>query len=98
MIADEQLFFLHFFFCLYSGNVIITSVQNIIKSEGLKGLYRGLSPTILALLPNWAVSNLLILKTINWKLLIKVLDFCLLFILVCDLKFSSFSYELLRCL
>ncbi|KAJ7943118.1 nicotinamide adenine dinucleotide transporter 1, chloroplastic-like [Quillaja saponaria] len=37
------------------GSVIITSLQNIIKTEGLKGLYRGLSPTILALLPNWAV-------------------------------------------
>ncbi|XP_022775947.1 nicotinamide adenine dinucleotide transporter 2, mitochondrial-like [Durio zibethinus] len=37
------------------GSVIITSLQNIIKNEGLKGLYRGLSPTILALLPNWAV-------------------------------------------
>ncbi|XVE92602.1 hypothetical protein REPUB_Repub01dG0112400 [Reevesia pubescens] len=37
------------------GSVIITSFQNVIKNEGLKGLYRGLSPTILARLPNWAV-------------------------------------------
>ncbi|XVF02228.1 hypothetical protein REPUB_Repub04eG0157700 [Reevesia pubescens] len=37
------------------GSLIITSLQNIIKNEGLKGLYRGLSPTIIALLPNWAV-------------------------------------------
>ncbi|XP_007044248.2 PREDICTED: nicotinamide adenine dinucleotide transporter 2, mitochondrial [Theobroma cacao] len=37
------------------GSVIITSLQHIIKNDGLKGLYRGLSPTILALLPNWAV-------------------------------------------
>ncbi|KAE8709335.1 Nicotinamide adenine dinucleotide transporter 2 [Hibiscus syriacus] len=37
------------------GSVIITSLQNIIRNEGLKGLYRGLSPTIIALLPNWAV-------------------------------------------
>ncbi|KAK8640316.1 hypothetical protein V6N13_008073 [Hibiscus sabdariffa] len=37
------------------GSVIITSLQNIIRNEGLKGMYRGLSPTIIALLPNWAV-------------------------------------------
>ncbi|KAK8658657.1 hypothetical protein V6N13_036860 [Hibiscus sabdariffa] len=37
------------------GTVIITSLQNIIRNEGLKGMYRGLSPTIIALLPNWAV-------------------------------------------
>ncbi|XP_030471810.1 nicotinamide adenine dinucleotide transporter 1, chloroplastic-like [Syzygium oleosum] len=39
----------------HKGSIIITSLQNIIKQEGVKGLYRGLSPTILALLPNWAV-------------------------------------------
>ncbi|KDP29452.1 hypothetical protein JCGZ_18373 [Jatropha curcas] len=38
-----------------AGSVIITSLQNIIRTEGFKGLYRGLSPTIIALLPNWAV-------------------------------------------
>ncbi|GKU90285.1 hypothetical protein SLEP1_g4293 [Rubroshorea leprosula] len=37
------------------GGVIITSLQNIIKTEGFKGLYHGLSPTILALLANWTV-------------------------------------------
>ncbi|KAK3012901.1 hypothetical protein RJ639_008404 [Escallonia herrerae] len=37
------------------GSVIVTSLQNIIRTEGLKGLYRGLSPTLVALLPNWAV-------------------------------------------
>ncbi|KAF7827773.1 nicotinamide adenine dinucleotide transporter 1, chloroplastic-like isoform X1 [Senna tora] len=37
------------------GSVIITSLQNIVKTEGFRGMYRGLSPTILALLPNWAV-------------------------------------------
>ncbi|KAF8040275.1 hypothetical protein BT93_B2495 [Corymbia citriodora subsp. variegata] len=39
----------------HKGSIIITSLQNIIRQEGMKGLYRGLSPTILALLPNWAV-------------------------------------------
>jgi solute carrier family 25 folate transporter 32 len=38
-----------------SGGVIITSLKNIIKEEGYRGMYRGLSPTIIALLPNWAV-------------------------------------------
>nr|XP_010906993.1 nicotinamide adenine dinucleotide transporter 2, mitochondrial isoform X1 [Elaeis guineensis] len=36
-------------------SVIISSLEQIIKNEGIKGLYRGLSPTITALLPNWAV-------------------------------------------
>ncbi|KAM7271130.1 hypothetical protein ACFE04_030344 [Oxalis oulophora] len=39
----------------YIGSVIITNLQDIVKREGIRGLYRGLSPAILALLPNWAV-------------------------------------------
>lgn len=31
------------------------SLKNIFKNEGMKGLYRGLTPTLFALLPNWAV-------------------------------------------
>ncbi|KAJ6891095.1 hypothetical protein NC651_024566 [Populus alba x Populus x berolinensis] len=37
------------------GSIIISSLQHIFRTEGFKGLYRGLSPTIMALLPNWAV-------------------------------------------
>ncbi|KAH1193423.1 Nicotinamide adenine dinucleotide transporter 2, mitochondrial [Glycine max] len=37
------------------GSIIITSLQNIVRNEGFRGMYRGLSPTIVALLPNWAV-------------------------------------------
>lgn len=37
------------------GGIIITSLQNIIRTEGIRGMYRGLSPTLVALLPNWAV-------------------------------------------
>ncbi|GFP80629.1 nicotinamide adenine dinucleotide transporter 1 chloroplastic [Phtheirospermum japonicum] len=37
------------------GSVIVGSLEQIIQKEGLRGMYRGLSPTVLALLPNWAV-------------------------------------------
>ncbi|XP_071686360.1 nicotinamide adenine dinucleotide transporter 2, mitochondrial-like isoform X2 [Rutidosis leptorrhynchoides] len=37
------------------GSVIITSLKTILAKEGPRGLYRGLAPTVAALLPNWAV-------------------------------------------
>ncbi|KAK2649562.1 hypothetical protein Ddye_017051 [Dipteronia dyeriana] len=37
------------------GSLIVGSLQHIFHKEGLRGMYRGLSPTALALLPNWAV-------------------------------------------
>jgi len=48
--------FLSLIFVVLPGSVIITSLQNIVRNEGFRGMYRGLSPTIVALLPNWAVS------------------------------------------
>lgn len=40
---------------LGSGSVIVGSLEQIFKQEGMRGLYRGLSPTVMALLSNWAV-------------------------------------------
>lgn len=37
------------------GSIIVGSLEQICQKEGLRGMYRGLSPTVLALLPNWAV-------------------------------------------
>ncbi|XP_057776644.1 nicotinamide adenine dinucleotide transporter 1, chloroplastic-like [Salvia miltiorrhiza] len=37
------------------GGVIIRSLEHIFQKEGLRGMYRGLSPTTLAMFPNWAV-------------------------------------------
>ncbi|CAH2049261.1 unnamed protein product [Thlaspi arvense] len=37
------------------GSIIFGSLKQIFQREGLRGMYRGLSPTVLALLPNWAV-------------------------------------------
>ncbi|KAL9332300.1 hypothetical protein ACSQ67_001910 [Phaseolus vulgaris] len=37
------------------GSIIVGSLEQIFRKEGLRGMYRGLAPTVLALLPNWAV-------------------------------------------
>ncbi|OMO82035.1 Mitochondrial carrier protein [Corchorus olitorius] len=36
-------------------SLIVGSLEQIFQKEGLRGMYRGLAPTVLALLPNWAV-------------------------------------------
>ncbi|CAL0308493.1 unnamed protein product [Lupinus luteus] len=36
------------------GSVIVGSLEQIFRKEGLRGMYRGLAPTVLALIPNWA--------------------------------------------
>jgi len=40
---------------LSTGSIIVASLEQIFHKEGLRGMYRGLAPTVLALLPNWAV-------------------------------------------
>ncbi|XP_057853029.1 nicotinamide adenine dinucleotide transporter 1, chloroplastic [Cryptomeria japonica] len=37
------------------GSLVLSSLEKIFHNEGFRGMYRGLSPTVLALLPNWAV-------------------------------------------
>ncbi|KAE9618808.1 putative mitochondrial carrier protein [Lupinus albus] len=37
------------------GSLIVGTLEQIFEREGLRGMYRGLAPTVLALLPNWAV-------------------------------------------
>ncbi|CAE6055673.1 unnamed protein product [Arabidopsis arenosa] len=37
------------------GSLIVGSLEQIFKREGMRGLYRGLSPTVMALLSNWAI-------------------------------------------
>ncbi|XP_077218512.1 nicotinamide adenine dinucleotide transporter 1, chloroplastic-like [Tasmannia lanceolata] len=37
------------------GSLIVGSLKQIAKKEGVRGMYRGLTPTMIALLPNWAV-------------------------------------------
>lgn len=37
------------------GGLIVGSLEQIFHREGMRGMYRGLAPTVMALLPNWAV-------------------------------------------
>ena len=37
------------------GGSVYACTSSLLRTEGIRGLYRGLQPTVLALLPNWAV-------------------------------------------
>ncbi len=42
--------------CTSCDHTAAGGLAQIVRAEGAKGLYRGLGPTLMALLPNWAVS------------------------------------------
>ncbi|CAN0885517.1 Nicotinamide adenine dinucleotide transporter 1, chloroplastic [Linum grandiflorum] len=39
----------------FQRNLIVGSLEHILRKEGVPGMYRGLAATVLALLPNWAI-------------------------------------------
>ena len=51
----------------WSGSIIVGSLKQIFKQEGTRGLYRGLSPTVMALLSNWAVSEFNFFLYLFWS-------------------------------
>ncbi|CAN1762741.1 Nicotinamide adenine dinucleotide transporter 1, chloroplastic [Linum perenne] len=51
-----------------AGNVIVGSLEHILRKEGVPGMYRGLAATVLALLPNWAVRPLSVYFTVYEQL------------------------------
>jgi len=63
------LFNQHWVFVL-PGSLIVGSLEQIYHKEGMRGMYRGLAPTVLALLPNWAVSLLHVVITLPDELLL----------------------------
>ncbi|KAE9589475.1 putative mitochondrial carrier domain-containing protein [Lupinus albus] len=48
------------------GSFIVGSLEQIVQREGLRGMYRGLAPTVLALLPNWAVEGQARKSRVRW--------------------------------
>lgn len=51
---------------VYLAHTCLDTVGNIITHQGLKGLYRGLGPTILGYLPTWAIYFSVYDETKKW--------------------------------
>nr|POE68758.1 nicotinamide adenine dinucleotide transporter 1, chloroplastic [Quercus suber] len=47
------------------SSLIVGSLEHIFKKEGLRGMYRGLSPTMIALLPKWAIESHLFIEILT---------------------------------
>ena len=50
-----QLESLEYSYCRFYRHICTGTVRNIILHDGLRGMYRGLGPTILGYLPTWAI-------------------------------------------
>lgn len=40
---------------VFGGFSLLATVKSILKHDGIRGMYRGLGPTILGYLPTWAI-------------------------------------------
>lgn len=42
-------------FVLKDGGVVVDGITKLVREEGVRAGYKGLGPTVLALLPSWAI-------------------------------------------